>query len=222
MMAKRPVERGPASARVAENVRVLREARKLSLREVSERMEELGRRMIGSGVQKVEQGGRRVDADDLVALSLALDVTPNRLLLPGSAGDEEVEITPTVLTTSRAAWRWAAGEVPLLAHPWMVWDAPRSVMDDPERVARFDRENRPHDPKEALGIDKVHEYADVLDPIVEAVEKAREAGLSMSTIISYVELRVGRNAERRQTHEWLKGKLLPHRTDDNAAQEPGI
>src|SRR4051794_18703182 len=104
---------GPVGVRVAENVKMLREyARRLSVRDLSARLGELGRPLLPSGITKIEHGERRVDADDLVALALALGVTPNRLLLDGTgAPEEQFALTPRGdLSPSADAWAWACGE----------------------------------------------------------------------------------------------------------------
>jgi adenosylhomocysteine nucleosidase len=50
----------------------------------------------------------RVDVDDLVALALALDVTPNQLLLPADTwSSSAVPLTTSVAMDASAAWRWA-------------------------------------------------------------------------------------------------------------------
>jgi transcriptional regulator with XRE-family HTH domain len=67
---------------VAHNVKALREARGLTQTDVSDRMGAIGRPLLPTGVLKVEQGNRRVDVDDLVALALVFDVPPDELLGP--------------------------------------------------------------------------------------------------------------------------------------------
>lgn len=77
---------GAAGREVAARVRQVRELRRLSVRELSERLERVGRPILPSGVTKIEQGARRVDVDDLVALANALEVLPERFVA-GSFGD---------------------------------------------------------------------------------------------------------------------------------------
>lgn len=110
--------------------------------------------MLPSGISKIENGERKVDVDDLVALAVALDVSPVALLLPAEPGEggqayelgkampADVEITPRTAAPWEYAWRWAHGEIPL--------HTPRGE-DDPsrnpgwwERRQRFLAENRPY------------------------------------------------------------------------------
>lgn len=79
-MGRRAVEIAWYGAKVAENVANLREQRGLTLDQLSTRLREMGRPIIASGISKIEQGERRVDADDLVALARALEVMPVELL----------------------------------------------------------------------------------------------------------------------------------------------
>lgn len=105
---------GPTGQRVRENVRQLRD--RLSYRELSERLEQLGRPIPTLGLSRIENGARRVDADDLVALALALGVNPDRLLLPADApDDQDVGLTPAVKARPFQAWAWARGQQQLLA-----------------------------------------------------------------------------------------------------------
>jgi transcriptional regulator with XRE-family HTH domain len=86
-MGTRKVELGAAGHNVKSNLRRLREARGYSLLQLSERMTEVGRPILPSGISKIEQGDRRVDVDDLVAFAEALHVGPNLLLMdPNGSG----------------------------------------------------------------------------------------------------------------------------------------
>lgn len=110
------METDSPGARVAANVRALRDARRMTVRDLSARMTDLGRPLLPSGITKVEQGLRRVDVDELVALAVALGVSPSRLLLPADAGEEDVALTPTQTAPAWAAWQWAAASQPLPTH----------------------------------------------------------------------------------------------------------
>ena len=98
---------GPTGIRVARNVLRSRENAELSLRGLSELLRECGRPILASGILKIEHQKRRVDVDDLMALAIALDVTPIALLLGQVDGGAEVELTPTLTKPTDDAWRWA-------------------------------------------------------------------------------------------------------------------
>lgn len=106
---------GPVGGYVVENLRHLREdVRKLSYRELSDELDRIGRRIPTLGLARIERGERRVDADDLVALAIALRVNPTALLLPHDGGeDDPVELTPKYRRSMLRAWRWMQGEGPL-------------------------------------------------------------------------------------------------------------
>ncbi|MEA2202977.1 MAG: hypothetical protein QOI89_3690, partial [Solirubrobacteraceae bacterium] len=76
---------GPTGAGVAQRVNELRHARKLTLRDLAGKLRELGRPIQLSALSKIEKGQRRVDTDDLVALALALGVSPDSILLANEA-----------------------------------------------------------------------------------------------------------------------------------------
>jgi transcriptional regulator with XRE-family HTH domain len=101
---------GPVGAHVVANLVQLRGERKLTYRELSDRLAQLGRPIPTLGLSRIEKGERRVDADDLVALAIALGVTPNALLLPRDVDAiTEVALTPTKSVLAGAAWNWADG-----------------------------------------------------------------------------------------------------------------
>ncbi len=168
--------------RTADNVRQLRERRRLTVRQLSDRLTKLGRPVLPSGIVKIEKGDRRVDADDLLALALALGVTPNRLLLIGEIADDTVELTPIVEASQVSAWWWATGEQRL--------PGPFAVSDQ-----QFGVENRPHDPPDTtLGDLLALDGAGVLDDLRRGYARAREAGLGPSAIAQVLAL-----AERDQS-----------------------
>lgn len=114
-MGIRAVDKGAVSQRVAANMKKLREQHGggMTLEVLARRMAAAGRPILKSGLSKVEQGDRRVDVDDLVAIAIALGVNPSRLLLPDVAGDEPVRLTDTVQAPAWAVWQWADGHAPL-------------------------------------------------------------------------------------------------------------
>jgi transcriptional regulator with XRE-family HTH domain len=112
-------EPGPAGMRLAEAVRRFRRGGNVTTAELSRRLAALGQPIPDTSITKTEQGTRRVDVDDLVALAAALGVTPNTLLLPevGYLGASEVHhLTPAVSGSAEELWQWAQGERPLHMH----------------------------------------------------------------------------------------------------------
>ncbi len=107
------MERGAVGEAVARNLRAVRDRRDLSQQQLSALLGELGRPMLSTGIGKIEAGERRVDVDDLVALAVALNVSPTRLLLPDAYDDQPVWLTPAKQVPSWLAWSWAEGVGPL-------------------------------------------------------------------------------------------------------------
>jgi transcriptional regulator with XRE-family HTH domain len=99
---------------VGERVRTLREARRLSQRDLATRVQALGVRIHHPGIGKVEQGQRRLDVSELFAFAYALDVSPMHLMVPGDDDAEGVAVTPHV-TVERTGnlRRWIRGHVAL-------------------------------------------------------------------------------------------------------------
>jgi len=156
---------------VAENVRVLRRQEGLELAALSARLEGLGQPISVSGLSKLELGTRGVDVDDLVALAVALDVSPSRLLMsPTASRDKPVKLTPNTEASEEAAWNWMAGDRSL-RWPEVVatgeWDL--------KPLIRWIDENRPHAPASGqLTVDEVSGQETHLLPVAAAAIKASE------------------------------------------------
>lgn len=71
---------GKHTARVADNLRAFRTRRRLSVRELADRLKKLERPLYASAITKIELGQRRIDIDDLFALAEALDIPVAKLL----------------------------------------------------------------------------------------------------------------------------------------------
>jgi hypothetical protein len=115
-MAGTPRRIGPSSARVAANLRRIRREREVSTAALSKRLDAIAWPILDTGITKTEKEQRKVDVDDLVALALALGVTPNRLLLPDVEGVNALNIhvlTAVVHGRPEELWQWAQGERPL-------------------------------------------------------------------------------------------------------------
>lgn len=114
-MANAPIELGPVGERVAENVKRLRAARNLDLADLSLRLGELGRPIGVPALSRIENGQRRIDASDLVALAVALRVTPNALMFGTETflGPRELTLTPKFSVDLQRVWSWADGEFPI-------------------------------------------------------------------------------------------------------------
>lgn len=105
---------GETGATVARNIRRIRIDRGLAYTELAQDLKLLGRDIPTWGLRKIESGGRRVDVDDLMALAVALRVSPVTLLMPHTgAGDNEVTAAgftrPIPATT---LWTWLCAEGP--------------------------------------------------------------------------------------------------------------
>ncbi|MCX4824894.1 helix-turn-helix domain-containing protein [Streptomyces sp. NBC_01142] len=103
---------GPTGEQVKGNVERIRTARGMTKKDLSDRAGEFGRPIPPLGVSRIESGTRRVDADDLVALALALNVSPLALLLPPEWSDVRIPLTPDFDLEARTAWLWAEGRAP--------------------------------------------------------------------------------------------------------------
>jgi hypothetical protein len=114
----KPPTIGPVGAQVVANIEELRRARGLSLAGLSEKLASIGVRIHANVLHRQSQGKRRIDVDDLVALSLALAVNPSALLFDRRAvGRTPVALTPVVQRPAWLVWAWAEGKFPMLNEP---------------------------------------------------------------------------------------------------------
>jgi len=178
-------EAGPTARRVRANIREIRDRRRVSLRALSERLSQLGHPLLASGLSKIETGDRGADVDDLVALALALDVAPNRLLLTGTVGENKIELTPEAEASESAAWRWATGDAAI--PPDLYLWAESQPDTDLDRARRFEIENRPHDPPDLTPLADIKQHEDALAVATKACREAvAQTGLPRETVLNYV------------------------------------
>lgn len=86
----------------------------MSFAELSRQLHKEGRIIPPLGLSRIEAGLRRVDADDLIALAVALGVSPITLLLPaGTDQDDEVQITAAHTAKAKRVWSWLSASYPL-------------------------------------------------------------------------------------------------------------
>lgn len=105
---------GPSGETVAENIKRVREAQKLTYTELSRRLSDCGRPVSPLAVRRIEEKERRVDVDDLVAFAVSLGVTPKTLLMPYSeSSDAVVQITGGIEARAANINAWMTGEAQL-------------------------------------------------------------------------------------------------------------
>lgn len=109
-MASEDVRVGRAGEVLAANIKRVREARRLGYAEFSRQLTGIGRPIPELGLRRIELGERRVDADDLLALSYVLQVAVVDLLVPKDMNDEPYPITPDEMYTADSVREWIAGQ----------------------------------------------------------------------------------------------------------------
>ncbi|WP_347955449.1 helix-turn-helix domain-containing protein [Gordonia aichiensis] len=106
-MAGKRTELGPTGEAVRVNVRSHRERQNLTYAEVSRRLAALDRPIPTLGLRRIEEGARKVDADDLLALAVVLNIPPIALLMPDAGtSDADVDTTGLGRVQAREAWAW--------------------------------------------------------------------------------------------------------------------
>ncbi|MDP9427843.1 MAG: helix-turn-helix transcriptional regulator [Actinomycetota bacterium] len=99
---------------VATQLKAIRKRRGLSQEALADSLAVLGVVKHQTVIAKIEARARGVAVDELVALAVALNVTPLALLLPDSdSPGDMVEITPRGSARADQVWAWARGDRPL-------------------------------------------------------------------------------------------------------------
>jgi transcriptional regulator with XRE-family HTH domain len=202
---------GPTSRRAARNLKELRG--RIPVRELSQRLEELGQPILPSGITKIEQGRRRVDVDDLVALAIALNVSPNRLLLDPESDDEELLLTDGVTCSRKQAWNWATGSESLPDR--FDEEGRKRSRSGHDGLSRFRGENRPNEPEAGGGmpLKALLEIGQTkLAPVVDAVQAALADGVTFEQITEYLSLF--------QTLQTTVGPMIAAAATDHADSRP--
>lgn len=83
---------GPISEAVRANIQQRRETKNLGYAKLARKLEEIGQPIPELGLRRIEEGNRRVDPDELVALAMALETSPSTLLMP--VVNESTEMVP--------------------------------------------------------------------------------------------------------------------------------
>lgn len=115
-MASENRRSGAVAARVAANVRLIRNQRGLTSYQLSAKLDDIGWPIAQSGIVRIEGGQRAVSVDDLVALALALDTSPNALLFPAEVTGNGTDQYPWPILNDKTPasqadmWRWADGD----------------------------------------------------------------------------------------------------------------
>lgn len=116
-MPKAKMDLGPSGEYARHRLKELRG--RITYAELSRMLEELGRPIPTLGLRRIEAGERRMDIDDLMALSVALKVSPLALLMPDSESSEETFAITANLEPARAdvIWQWLTANEPLTGTP---------------------------------------------------------------------------------------------------------
>lgn len=157
------------------------------LSDLSEKLGELGMNLGKNALSKLETGQRNMTAEELVYIAVALDVTPNRLLLGGSTEDmgQMIRIANTWEITLAEAWAWASGEeLPNTSTPGVD-----KSWDDHLKGDKFRVENRPHRPPTTLAMDQYRDLVELgaFNAVTEAVRRVESMGYSSDVIVDHIE-----------------------------------
>lgn len=221
---------GSVGQRVAKEVARLRG--RTTVRELSARLAKLGRPILPSGITKIEQGKRRVDVDDLVALAVALQVTPTRLLLgppptDGTAHDpahDEVwersewvdengtkrsgvalRLAPDLTLEPWDAWSWGLGDSPL-GEIWRLADE-QSIGFAEDEEERFKAENQLPPLRSYFGT--TEDVQTAMWGLTKAVEAALDQGLTDEQIGQVV---------KRAASDWRREKAVRDKNQERYRQ----
>jgi transcriptional regulator with XRE-family HTH domain len=102
------------SKRFGTQMAIARSSKRLSARQLEDRVKEIGGSISRGTIAKIESGGREVTLDEVLVLSAALDVGPFVLMWPGLWDPEdEVAIAGDLRPAAWQVAAWMAGFLPL-------------------------------------------------------------------------------------------------------------
>lgn len=138
MAAEEPKKKNPIGSTgktVAVNVKRLREDQRLAFTDLAAILSKIGKPIPTLGLRHIEADKRRVDSDDLVALAVALGVSPVTLLMPVTADPEDLAEATGFdhEVPAYALWRWLIGVMPV----------ERDASDEALMARFFQRKARP-------------------------------------------------------------------------------
>lgn len=140
--------------------------------QLAERVTALGVPMRLNTVSRMENGTRVADVPELLALSIALGVAPNRLLLTADADNEAIALTPTLSVAACDAWKWARGHLGLTDEGVPVFG------DD-----CFQEASRPDDPPDHTTIREMEEHASQINAVHrETIRAAEKQGVPLRLV----------------------------------------
>lgn len=113
LVANKAIEEGASAGTARENLRRIRVEKDLTWTVLSKMLADYGRKIPPISLRRIEDGDRRIDVDDLMALSFVLDVRPYDLLLPVREPDRVVEVTGPGERQSAEVWSWALNGTPI-------------------------------------------------------------------------------------------------------------
>ncbi|MBF6060569.1 helix-turn-helix transcriptional regulator [Nocardia terpenica] len=112
-MNEQEYPRGPFSRAVASNIKRLRGDQGLTHVDLENKIDQLNllprRSLHRLAIGRVESGRKTVDPDELIALSIALDVSPITLLMPEIGQRDGVDGTEL---TGEKLWAWLRADEP--------------------------------------------------------------------------------------------------------------
>ncbi len=165
-MAGKKSDLGPIGENVAQTVRRFREMRRFGYADLSRKMAQYGREIPPLGLRRIESGERRVDADDLAAIAVALNVSPLALLLPME--DSRVLPADEDAHSSEEIWRWGRGFSPLVDLPG------EGISGSDASVFAFVEASNPN-PSTDLGVD-IEELKSLSAAMSKFVKKVEPSG----------------------------------------------
>lgn len=99
--------KGPTTRTVAHRVREHRKRREMDLAALSRALEDLEWPIPVAALSRLENENRRIDVDDVMALAVALNVSPLDLLLPSPSSDSSLPTGIRGDVNLAEVWAWA-------------------------------------------------------------------------------------------------------------------
>lgn len=113
LVANKAIEEGASAVTARDNLRRIRTEKGVTWTALSKMLADVGRKIPAISLRRIEDGDRRMDVDDILALAFVLDVRPYDLLLPVRESGRVVEVTGPGERQSDEIWSWALHGTPI-------------------------------------------------------------------------------------------------------------
>lgn len=139
---------------IGQNIKTLRQQRDWNYSQLCRELGKINKKMQTTQLRMIENGERKIACEDVLIFASVLNVSPNVLMTPRTASDNESSITDELAyieqlpnLTEEEIWAWVAGELKSLdldsRLAWTEFKYDENMQDLKESEKRFSESDTP-------------------------------------------------------------------------------